>query len=251
MEDLQQQPEVQEPVQPTSVSQEQEPVQTTPAEQDVTQQQPQGGEDDRHQQNWNNGRRRIQQRQGLKARIRDLETRLAQYEGKTDDYSRFQHDNLQERLADMQAMEAENQAAAFEERASQWLGEDTPKFMQDTYRYAEYVNANEPDLLKMSAREYGPILLHEWYKRMDNQQLRAQWFQMTQFEKGQVLNNLYNQISQVVQQARSGQPQGMPQVKPQNNNVPVPRGGRQTAAAADPDDFSQAFNEAMQRHKGR
>ena len=43
----------------------------------------------RAQSNWNNGRRRIQQRQGLKARIRELEQQLAQYQGKDDDQSRF------------------------------------------------------------------------------------------------------------------------------------------------------------------
>ena len=61
-------------------------------------------------QNWSNGQRRINQRQSLKARVRFLEEKLKQYEGKDDDYSKFQADNLQERIADMQAMDADAEA---------------------------------------------------------------------------------------------------------------------------------------------
>jgi hypothetical protein len=198
------------------------------------------------QRNWNNGRRRIQQRQSAKARIKELEERLAQYEGKTDDYSRFQAQQLQDRIGDMTAMNADAEANEFADEASKFFGEDTPSFMQDVYRYAPYVNQNEPDLLKYSRREYGPILLHEWMQRMDNPQLRAQWLNMTTFEKQKVLDNFYRQIDQVVKSYGKQQPQ-----QPKPANVPVPSGGRQSPSSEPSDDFGVEFGRAFNRHKGQ
>lgn len=200
-----------------------------------------------HQNNWNNGQRRIRQRQSMRARIAELEQQLAQFKGKDDDESRFRAEMVQERLGDMQAMNADAEAEAFANRAEQWFGEDTEQFMSDTYRYAQYVNANEPDLLRYANREYGLILLHEWYKRMDNPTLRQQWLGMTSYEKGAVLNNFYNQIANIVAQAQKGNAQPAP--KPQN--VPVPNGGRQSAANGPTDDFGIALGEAMNKFKVR
>lgn len=195
-----------------------------------------------HSTNWNNGRRRIEQRQSMKARIKELEDRLAQYEGKDDDYSRFQRDQLNDRLGDMRAMTADAEATDFANRAEEWFGEDTEQFMSDTYRYAQYVNANEPDLLRYAQREYGPVLLHEWYKRMDNPALRQQWLGMTAYEKGAVLNNFYNQIANIVANVKNP-PKPAPKA-----NIPVPNGGRQSAAGLSDSDFGIALGEALNRH---
>ena len=200
-----------------------------------------------HQTNWNNGQRRIRTRNSMRARIAELEQQLAQYQGKNDDESRFRAEMVQERLGDMQAMSADAEAEAFANRAEEWFGEDTEQFMADTYRYAPYVNANEPDLLRYANREYGLILLHEWYKRMDNPALRRQWLGMTSYEKGAVLNNFYNQIAKIVTQAKSGSGVTPPPNKPAN--VPVPNGGRQSAANMPTDDFGVALGEAMNKFK--
>lgn len=198
-----------------------------------------------HSTNWNNGRRRIEQRQSMKARIKELEERLAQYEGKDDDYSRFQREQITDRIGDMQAMNADAEATEFAARAEQWFGDETEQFMSDTYRYAQYVNNNEPDLLRYVQREYGPILLHEWYKRMDNPALRQQWLGMTAYEKGSVLNNFYNQIAQIVEQSKNP-PKPAPQA-----NIPVPNGGRQSPAPAPDGDFGAALGDAINRHSRR
>lgn len=192
-------------------------------------------------QNWNNGKRRIQQR-SAKERIKQLEARIAELEGKNDDYSRFQREQLQDRIDDMSAMTADAEANAFADRAAEWFGDETEQFMQDTYRYAAYVNKNEPDLLRYANRDYGLVLLHEWYKRMDVPQLRTQWMGMTSFEKGRVLDNLYNQIADVVHRSQNQNVQ-------QPRNVPVPNGGRQSAAGVQTDDFGIALGEALNRHR--
>lgn len=199
------------------------------------------------QNNWSNGQRRIQQRQSLKARVKELEARLAKYEGKDDDYSKFQSQQLQDRIDDMNAISADAEANDFADHASQFFGDETPAFMSNVYRYARYVNANEPDLLRYTQREYGPILLHEWMQRMDNPQLRAQWLQMTAYEKGRVLDNFYKQIGRVISQYGKGQAQA-PVAKPQS--VPVPNGGRQSPGAPATDDFGIALGQAFNRHKG-
>lgn len=203
----------------------------------------------RNNENWNNGHRRIQQRQSMKARIKELEERLAQYEGKEDDYSRFQRQQLEDRIGDMNAMNADAEAEDFANRAAEFFDSDTPQFMQDVYRYAPYVNSNEPDLLKYTQRQYGPILLHEWMKRMDQPQLREQWLGMTTYEKSKVLDSFYNQIVSTVRQYQGqGQAPGPRQApKP---SVPVPNGGRQTPGNEPTSDFGIELGKAFARHKG-
>jgi hypothetical protein len=188
--------------------------------------------------NWANGRRRIEQRRGMQARIAELEAEIERLHNANDDYSRFRRDSLQDRLGDLHAMEADQEAQAFAERASEWFGDATPQFLEQTSRYAEYVNANEPDLLKYAQRPYGLVLLHEWYKRMDQPATRDQWLAMTPFEKGSVLANFYKQIEAAVAGQRTQPPK----------SVPVPGSGRQSAAGAPTDDFGIALTEANNRH---
>lgn len=200
--------------------------------------------EDVRKQNWSNGQRRINQRQSLKARVRFLEEKLKQYEGKDDDYSKFQADNLQERIADMRAMDTDAEVNELYDRAEPWFGENTQQFMQNVNRYAQYVNANEPDLLRYYQREYGPILLHEWMKRMDIPQAREQWLQLTTFEKQKVLDNLYTQIAQVITRYNGSAK------KQTSRNVPVPSGGRQSPSSEPSDDFGVELGRAFNRHKG-
>lgn len=190
-----------------------------------------------------NAQRRIRQRESTKARIRELEERLAKYEGRDDDYSKFRKEQLEERIGDMRAVASDDMANDFEEHASRFFGNDTPKFMRDTYRYAQYVNANEPDLLNYAQREYGPVLLAEWYKRMDDPNLRNQWFGMTQFEKGRVLDRFYSQIVTAIG-GRGGARGGSP-------DIPVPSGGRETPNPSPSNDFGVELGRAFNRHRSK
>lgn len=198
--------------------------------------------------NNTNAQRRIRNRNHTNRRIAELEAKIRELEGKDDDVSNFRREQLADRIGDMQAMSADEQTDEFVDRATEFFGEDTDKFMQDTYRYAAYVNENEPDLLLYAQREYGPVLLHEWYKRMDNPQLRQQWLQMTRYEKNMVLHKYYTEIQKVITAYNSGNLQ-KPAAAPTPKSVPVPGGGRQTPSAEPTDDFGIEFARAEARHK--
>lgn len=222
---------------------------TTPSEQNQESVTP-SSEDDIHRQNNRNAQRRIRQRNATNRRIAELEEEIARLKGKNDDYSKFRSQQLEDRIGDMQALSQDEQTNAFIDHASEFFGEDTDKFMQDTYRYAEYVNNNEPDLLLYAQRQYGPILLHEWYKRMDNPTLRAQWLEMTRYEKNRVLYKYYTEIERIITAYNNrGQQQAAPKQKPAT--VPIPGGGRQTPSNEPSDDFGIELNKAFARHSQR
>lgn len=205
-------------------------------------------EDDIHRRNNRNAQRRIRQRNATNKRIAELQARIAELEGKDDDVSKFSRQQLEDRIGDMTAISQDDQTEAFRDAAYEFFGEETEQFMQDTYRYAEYVNANEPDLLMYAQRQYGPILLHEWYKRMDNPQLRQQWLGFTRFEKNMVLNKYYNEITQIITAYKSGK---MPTKQAPAKTVPVPNGGRQTPTNEPSDDFGVELQKAVGRHTQR
>lgn len=209
-------------------------------------------EDDIHRQNNRNAQRRIRQRNATNKRITELEAEIAKLKGKDDDYSKFRQQQLADRIGDMEAMSQDEQTNEFVDRANEFFGAETEQFMQDTYRYAEYVNNNEPDLLLYAQRTYGPILLHEWYKRMDNPTLRQQWLGMTRYEKNMVLHRYYTEIEKIVTAYDSGTLQAPPkQNAPAPKNVPIPGGGRQTPSPEPTDDFGVEFGKAEARHTRR
>ena len=207
-------------------------------------------EDDIHRQNNRNAQRRIRQRNATNKRIAELEAEIAKLKGKDDDYSKFRQQQLADRIGDMEAMSQDEQTNEFVDRATEFFGAETEQFMQDTYRYAEYVNNNEPDLLLYAQRTYGPILLHEWYKRMDNPTLRQQWMGMTRYEKNMVLHKYYTEIEKIVTAYNSGKLQAPPK-QTQPKNVPIPGGGRQTPSTDPTDDFGVEFGKAEARHSRR
>lgn len=239
-------PEETTPVEP---SVEQQTETTTPSEANPSSEEQHATDDQPTvaQRNNANAQRRIRSRNAMSRRIAELEAEIDRLKGKDDDYSKFRTGQLTDRIDDMRAIQEDDETNSFIENAQQWFGEDTEKFLQDTSRYANYVNNNEPDLLNYAQREYGPILLHEWYKRMDNQQLRSQWLQMTRYEKNMVLHKYYTEISKIVTSVRNG----TIGAKPAPKDVPIPGSGRQSASSEPSDDFGVELQRAMERHKRR
>lgn len=192
------------------------------------------------QQDNDNAQRRIRNRNGMRARIAELEKRLAQYEGKDDNYSKFQAGQLRDRIEDMNAIDGDEIVNEYEDHARRFFGDDAPYVMRQLEEYADYVNANEPDVKRYLHREYGPILMHEWCKRMDNANLRQEWLGMTAYEKGNILSRLYSGIENAVKGSKQ---------KVASKSVPVPSGGRQTASSIPSDDFGVELGNAFNRHR--
>lgn len=195
------------------------------------------------QHNNRNAQRRIQQKReyrNMQSRVKELEARLAGYEGKDDPDSNAARESIGDRLDDIRALNADNEYHDFHSRAVDTFGEQAAQqFMKHTEKYARYVNQHEPELCAYIDRPLGQVLLSEWYKRMDRPDLRQEWLGMTQFEKGRTLDTFYKSIDK------------MTQAQPAKPNVPVPGSGRNTNGVVPDDDFGLALSAIENRHRRR
>lgn len=215
---------------------EQQPTENQPVAEQPQPEQPRPEAENIHRTNWNNAQRRIRSREASRRRIAELEQRLAQYEGKTDEASKLQAQQLHDRIDDMTALTDDDRWSDFSERAYSELGDKAPQLLEQSDRYADYVNAREPDLVQYVNRPNGMRLYKAWCDRMDQPELRRQWLEMTRFEKNRVLDNFYRQLNAAP--------------KPAKTNVPVPAGGRDTASDQPTDDFGVELARSFNRHRG-
>ena len=215
---------------------EQQPTENQPVAEQLQPEQPRPEAENIHRTNWNNAQRRIRSREASRRRIAELEQRLAQYEGKTDEASKLQAQQLHDRIDDMTALTDDDRWSDFSERAYSELGEQAQQLLEQSDRYADYVNAREPDLVQYVNRPNGMRLYKAWCDRMDQPELRRQWLEMTRFEKNRVLDNFYRQLNAAP--------------KPAKTNVPVPAGGRDTASDQPTDDFGVELARSFNRHRG-
>lgn len=215
---------------------EQQPTENQPVAEQPQPEQPRPEAENIHRTNWNNAQRRIRSREASRRRIAELEQRLAQYEGKTDEASKLQAQQLHDRIDDMTALTDDDRWSDFSERAYSELGEQAQQLLEQSDRYADYVNAREPDLVQYVNRPNGMRLYKAWCDRMDQPELRRQWLEMTRFEKNRVLDNFYRQLNATP--------------KPAKTNVPVPAGGRDTASDQPTDDFGVELARSFNRHRG-
>lgn len=215
---------------------EQQPTENQPVAEQPQPEQPRPEAENIHRTNWNNAQRRIRSREASRRRIAELEQRLAQYEGKTDEASKLQAQQLHDRIDDMTALTDDDRWSDFSERAYSELGDQAPQLLEQSDRYADYVNAREPDLVQYVNRPNGMRLYKAWCDRMDQPELRRQWLEMTRFEKNRVLDNFYRQLNAAP--------------KPAKTNVPVPAGGRDTASDQPTDDFGVELARSFNRHRG-
>lgn len=215
---------------------EQQPAENQPVAEQPQPEQPRPEAENIHRTNWNNAQRRIRSREASRRRIAELEQRLAQYEGKTDEASKLQAQQLHDRIDDMTALTDDDRWSDFSERAYSELGDQAQQLLEQSDRYADYVNAREPDLVQYVNRPNGMRLYKAWCDRMDQPELRRQWLEMTRFEKNRVLDNFYRQLNAAPTPAKT--------------NVPVPAGGRDTASDQPTDDFGIELARSFNRHRG-
>jgi IS1 family transposase len=179
--------------------------------------------------------------QKLRNRIAELEEKI-----KTLSRSEAPEDIAAKQQAITEANTYQNivssaEADAFEERAYQVFGNNAPRFMEDTYKWAQHVNRNEPELRTYIDRPYGYIMLAEWYKRAADPQLFRQWNSMTAYERGKVLDTFYGELEKL---GRGGHVVEKGKVV---ENIPAPTGGRNTNKTPPPDDFGLALQDAINK----
>lgn len=213
---------------------------------------------DRHKQNNLNAQRRIRQResrlQQKDAEIERLRQRLAKYESKENpnELDSMRIDSLREEIED--ANEAyQREAVAYNEERLQAFNDQV---VQDVgyqaaqtaipmiQRWADYVNQNERELVKLMHRPYGKHLLFEWCTRVESSPTALrQWQGMTDFEKSRKLTQLYEKVVEY-HTPKQSQPQANKQP-----NVAVAQSGRGNTLAqpAASDDFGTALEKQMQR----
>lgn len=196
----------------------------------------------RRAENNRNAQRRIQRRreqQNSRNRISELERQAREREQAGDPDAAV---GIRERIADMQASVADTEYNDFYDRAVDELGDGADSFVQQTLRYSKYVNAAEPELLQMTSRPKGLVLLHEWMKRMDVPKLRQEWLDMIPAEKQQVLMKFYDQIIK-----RGERPSADAKPQQTRRDVPVPGSGRNVKGLTPDDDFGLLLQEAKNR----
>ena len=242
-------------------------------------------------QNSLNAERRIRnkhKREAMQQRIDEMQQELDYYRQYVSQHPEQQaqieplSQQLQGRLRDMQAIEQSEAAQDYYERAVQTFGPQiAEKFIENSKRYADFVNRREPVVRQFIGRPYGQILLYEWMERMDkNEKLRNEWFTLTDYEKQKALSILYGNIANALNQRKGGtngngasngnggngqnggQNSGSsnPPMNPTNpanpaqnfqapQSVQVPNSGRDTGGTTPSDDFLANYEEAKRRRR--
>lgn len=195
----------------------------------------------RSERNSLNAQKRINKtNQRLRDEIKHLKDKITQLENDKTPAGILEQKALQREVNTYENIVSSADAEEFENSAYSIFGDRTPEFMERTYKWAEHVNSNEPELRTYIERPYGKIMLNEWYKRMDNPNLRHQWFNMTSYEKGRVLDGFYNQLLTI---AKGGATAG----NKQTQNIPAATGGRNSNQVGPTDDFGIALQTAFNK----
>lgn len=94
--------------------------------------------------------------------------------------------------------DAQKCKGSFFYQAYNLLKKDWEDFLADVAYWREYVNANEPELLRYVAKPEGVMLWVEWVKRMDCKQLREEWMEKNSTAKELFLEYFYERIKKIM-----------------------------------------------------
>lgn len=94
--------------------------------------------------------------------------------------------------------DAQECKGSFFHQAYNLLKKDWEDFLADVSYWREYVNANEPELLRYVAKPDGIMLLVEWFKRMDCKQLREEWMDKSPAAKELFLEYFYERTKKIM-----------------------------------------------------
>lgn len=216
---------------------------------------------ERRRTNFANAQRRLEEKRrrresgAVSERARQLREAERQVREKGGDGSQAVADGISERAADLEASNADAEVADYFEHAREILGDDEQarKYVQDSLRYGDHINKNEPELQKYIDRPEGVFILRAWMRRMDDPELRRQWLGATSLEKQRVLDLAYTRVCDALygQQPQQQQPQQQ-QRAAVANDVPAPSAGNHTSTGefVSEDLWEQALHE-VNRMRGR
>lgn len=218
------------------------------------------GSENQRDNNFRNMSRRIRQRESfnrVNSRIQQLRKEQQELLATQDPQSIILAHQKNSEIENLQALQQDAQYSEWSQRAAECFGDNADLFLDQSERYGEYVNSNEPELVSYIDRPYGMFVYKSWMDQMDNGDFRNRWVGLTAYEKGAVLNTIYKQILNFangkqqsqpqVQTPAPAQPAGNPPAPQAPANVPVPGSGRTSNHIPSPGSFGEAFENALNK----
>lgn len=221
------------------------------------------GPENQRDNNYRNMSRRIRQRDSnarVNARIQQLRQEQQELLATQDPQSIILAHQKNSEIENLQALQQDAQYSEWSQRAAECFGEGADSFLDQSERYGEYVNKNEPEIVSYIDRPYGLFVYKSWMDQMDNGDFRNRWVGLTAFEKGAVLNTIYKQILnfangagakppeqsvQTVQTQGQKAPAGNQSSQQTPPNVPIPGSGRDSNIIPSPGNFGEALDNAL------
>jgi hypothetical protein len=221
------------------------------------------GSENQRDNNFRNMSRRIRQRENfnrVNSRIQQLRQEQQELLATQDPQSILLAHQKGSEIENLQALQQDAQYSEWSQRAAECFGNDADRFLDQSERYGEYVNKNEPELVSYIDRPFGMFVYKSWMDQMENGDFRNRWVGLTAYEKGAVLNTIYKQIinfANGTQQQSQSQPQvqvgtqqapaGNQPSNPAPANVPVPGSGRTSNQIPSPGSFGEALENALNK----
>jgi hypothetical protein len=205
--------------------------------------------------------RRIRQRENfnrVNSRIQQLRQEQQELLATQDPQSILLAHQKGSEIENLQALQQDAQYSEWSQRAAECFGNDADRFLDQSERYGEYVNKNEPELVSYIDRPFGMFVYKSWMDQMENGDFRNRWVGLTAYEKGAVLNTIYKQIINFangtqqqpqppVQTPAPQSPAGNQPSNPAPADVPVPGSGRTSNHIPSPGSFGEALENALNK----
>lgn len=219
------------------------------------------GSENQRDNNFRNMSRRIRQRESfnrVNSRIQQLRREQKELLDTQDPQSILLAHQKGSEIENLEALQQDAAYNDWAQRAGECFGAEADAFLEQSERFGEYVNKNEPEIVSYIDRPYGMFVYKSWMDQMANGDFRNRWVGLTAYEKGAVLNTIYKQIINFANGAQQ-QPQSpvqtpAPQVPAGNQpsnpapaNVPVPGSGRTSNQIPSPGSFGEALENALNK----
>lgn len=223
------------------------------------------GNENQRDNNFRNMSRRIRQRESnarVNSRIQQLRQEQQELLATQDPQAIILAHQKNSEIENLQALQQDAQYSEWSQRAAECFGNDADRFLDQSERYGEYVNKNEPELVSYIDRPFGMFVYKSWMDQMENGDFRNRWVGLTAYEKGAIFNTIYKQIinfangaqqqtpvqTQASMQNPAAQaPAGNQPSSPAPANVPVPGSGRTSNHIPSPGSFGEALENAFNK----